>query len=202
MAIIEILPNSAPFTNYFGMATKVLGSRPISIPEASQTNEFCICDLLPCAYEELIFVHSDNSWFKNDKNEFLFKRIIDTDTIALELWLNDFKIEDLGNNDFGTLYDGFASGTVEQQLYYGFLIDWNLVYDTHGVGKYQVKAALNIIGVDSTFESRTFNMMVYSDEAAHSTVRIESTQNGNIIGSQFDFTGLNWYQSLRIGIDL
>ena len=43
-----------------------------------------------------------------------------------------------------------------------------------------------------------FNLLVYSDREANKTVRIESTQNGNIFGSIFDFTGLNWKQSLRV----
>ena len=50
-----------------------------------------------------------------------------------------------------------------------------------------VVANLNILGNATTFLSRQFHLLVYSDVNAHETVRIESTQNGNIIGGQFDF---------------
>lgn len=197
MAINTTLSNTNPFVNYYGMATRLNAARPITPPPTIEVSDFCVCDVLKCEYEELVFTHTDGLWWKNDKNDFLYKRIVSSDTVALELWKNDVKIEDLNNNDFGTLYSSF-SGSVEQQLYYGFLIDWNLVHATHGVGRYQIKAEMNVLGNSFTETSRYFNLMVYNDTAAHQTVRVESTQNGNIIGSQFDYTDLNWYQSLRI----
>jgi hypothetical protein len=73
-----------------------------------------------------------------------------------------------------------------------------LVYQTYGVGDYTIVADLDIIGNTTTSTSRSFRLMVYSDIAANGTVRIESTQNGNIFGNDFDFTDLDWYQSLRV----
>ena len=196
MAINTNIPNTTPFLNYYGAATR-LAARSVVIPPSIPIADFCVCDIVKCAYEELVFAHTDGEWFKNDKNEFLYKRLTASDTVALELWKNDVKIEDITNNDFGTLYTTF-SGSAEQQLYYGFLIDWNLVHASHGVGRYQIKAEMDILGTQSTNSSRYFNLMVYNDTLAHGTVRVESTQNGNIIGNNFDFTGLNWYQSMRI----
>lgn len=197
--IITQLPNTTPYTYQSGNACKILGpSLPEIVPQ--EMNDICICDYITCEYVEKIFASPapNDEYWKNDKNEFLFKRFVSGDTVAIELYKDDIKIEDLNNNTFGTFFNGFASGTAEQQLYVGYLIDWLLVYNTHGAGDYQVKAQLNIIGVPSTFESRKFRLCVYSDEAADKTVRIESTQNGNIIGSQFDYTDLGWYQSVRI----
>jgi hypothetical protein len=196
MIIIQ-LPNSIPYSIGSGNAGKLLGPSLPNIPDP-QTNDICICDYISCAYVEKTFASPGNEWWKNDMNEFLFKRFIAADTVLIELYKNGIKIEDLNTNAFGTFFNGFPSGSAEQQLYVGFLLEWELVYATYGVGTYQVKAQLNIIGNASTYESREFNLCLYSDVAANGTVRIESTQNGNIEGGQFDFTGLNWYQSLRI----
>jgi hypothetical protein len=195
--IITNLANTTPYVYGSGNAGKLLGP---SLPEIieQEINDTCICDFITCEYVENVFAHSSGDWWKNDMNEFLFKRFVTADTVAIELYKDDVKVADLNDNTLGTFFNGFALGSAEQQLYVGFLLDWNLVLAAHGVGKYQVKAQLNIVGLVSEYESRQFKLTIYSDEAANATVRIESTQNGNIIGSQFDFTDLNWYQSLRI----
>jgi hypothetical protein len=197
--IITQLPNSSPYTYTSGNAVKELGPSLPEIP-VDENNDICICDYIQCQYIEKVFASQspNNEWYKNDKNEFLFRRFVTTDTVDIELYKDEVKIEDLNTNTFGTFYNGFPSGNTEQQLYVGFLLDWELVQATYGNGFYQVKAQLNIIGVASTYESRTFNLLQYSDIDANKTVRIESYQDGNIFGSSFDFTGLNWYQSLRL----
>lgn len=191
------LPNTIPYAYGSANAHKILGASLQNIPEP-QTNDICICDYIACPYVEKIFVFAGGEWYKNDKNEFLFKRFVPADTVAIELYLNDIKVADLNTNTYGTFFNGFPTGSAEQQLYVGYLVDWESVYNAFGVGQYQIKAQLNIVGNPSTYESRLFNVCIYSDENADGTVRIESTQNGNIIGNQFDFTGLNWYQSVRI----
>lgn len=195
--IITELSNNKPYVYGSGNAFKLLGP---SLPEIPPTeiNDICICDFITCEYVENVFAHPSGDWWKNDMNEFLFKRFVTTDTVSIELYLNEVKVADLNDNTLGTFFNGFASGSAEQQLYVGFLLDWELVLAAHGVGSYQVKAQLSIIGNASEYESRNFKLTIYSDEAANATVRIESTQNGNIIGGEFDFTDLNWYQSLRL----
>lgn len=198
--IIETLTNTTPYILTSGNAGKILGPSLPTIVEI-ETNDLCICDYVPCGLiVEKVFcsVLPNTDWWKNDKNEFLFKRLVSSDTVAIELYKDGLKIEDLNTNAFGTFFNGFASGSAEQQLYVGFLLDWQLVHTTHGLGTYQVKAQLNIIGNASDFVSREFQLCIYSDTNASGTVRIESTQNGNIEGGQFDFTGLDWYQSIRI----
>ena len=196
--IIINLPNTKPYNFTSGMATKRLGH---SLPriEVSETNDICICDYISCSYIEKVFSSQspNNEWYKNDQSDFLFRRFIAADTIQIELYKDNVKIEDLNNNDFGTYFGSFT-GTSEQQLYKGYLLDWELVQATHGNGYYQVKAQLNIIGAASTYESRQFLLSQYSDVDANNTVRIESYQDGNIFGSEFDFSGLNWYSSIRV----
>lgn len=197
--IITNLPNGTPYTYGSGNAGKLLGPSLPEIPTA-EINDICICDFITCEYVENVFASQspNNEWWKNDMNEFLFKRFVATDTVSIELYKDEVKVADLNTNALGTFFNGFASGSAEQQMYVGYLLEWELVQAAHGNGTYQVKAQLNIIGNASEYESRKFKLMQYSDEAANATVRIESTQNGNIIGSQFDFTDLNWYQSVRV----
>lgn len=197
--IIINLPNTTPFSFGSGNAVKLLGK---SLPEIIDpaTNDICICDYITCQYIEKVFASQapNNEWWKNDKNEFLFRRLVSTDTVDIELWKDGVKIADLNNNTYGQFFNGFAGGSDEQQLYVGYLLDWESVQSINGNGIYQVKSNLSIVGNSTLYESRLFNLVQYSDVAANNTVRIESVQNGNIIGSDFDYTGLEWYQSLRI----
>tara|TARA_R110001592_G_scaffold13889_1_gene63186 strand:- start:532 stop:1452 length:921 start_codon:yes stop_codon:yes gene_type:complete len=190
------LNNSTPHFIGSAMATKVKGD---SLPTISskKVNDFCYCEV-DCGYVANVFAEVGGEGYKNDKSQFLFRRFVPNDSVAIELWKNGVKIEDLNNDDYGTFFNGFPSGTAEQQLYVGYLVEWEDVYAVYGGGEYQVKAELSIIGVPSTFESEKFKLMGYSDVAADGTTRIETVQNGNIMSSIFDFTGLDWYQSVRI----
>jgi len=193
------LPITTAYTYGSGNAEKILGAA-LPVITTTELNDVCVCDFVQCQYQEKVFASQspNNEWYKNDKNEFLFRRFVASDSVSIELYKDAILIEDLDNNSFGTFFNGFASGTAEQQKYVGFLLDWELVQATYGNGMYQVKAQLSIIGNSSTYESRIFNLLQYEDRAANKTVRIESYQDGNIFGSSFDFTGLNWYSSLRI----
>ena len=197
--IITELNNANPYTYVSGNAIKLLGT---SLPEiiTPEVNDICICDFIQCQYIEKVFASQtpNNEWYKNDMNEFLFKRFVASDTVGIELWKSGVKVADLNTNAYGTFFNGFASGTPEQQLYVGYLLEWELVQAAFGNGIYEVKAFLNIVGNASTYVSRQFKLQTYNDRAANKTVRIETTQNGNILGSDFDFTNLNWYQSLRL----
>ena len=191
------LPNTTPEAFSTGNTGKVLATA-LPIVRAQEENDLCICDYITCPYEEKVFALTGGAYYKNDKNEFLFRKLTSFDVITIELHLAGVKVADLNNNTYGTFFNGFPSGSAEQQLYVGYLLDWELVYNAFGVGKYTVVSNLLVIGNNSTFTSRVFNLSVYSDIAAYQTVRIESVQNGNIIGDEFDYTDLNWQQSVRI----
>jgi len=196
--IIENLPNTNPYSFGSGNAYKLLGPA-ISEPDPSNIPEFCICDFVTCDYVEKVFTDpSSNDFWKNDKNEFLFKRFVSIDTVDIELYKDNIKVADLNNNALGEFFNGFPSGSAEQQLYVGYLLDWKLVQAAHGFGEYQVKAQLDIIGNVTEYESRIFKLCFFNDILASGSVRIETVQNGNIIGSQFDFTGLEWRGSFRL----
>lgn len=150
-----------------------------------------------CDYEEIALASDGSLLYKKDFSDFLFRKIGTSDTIAIELYKGCDKVADLNSNVLGTFYNGFTA----QPDYVGYLVDWSLVFNLFGGGKYQIKAQLSILGVSSTFESRLFRLYKYTPEIAHRTVKIESYQTGNIIASEFDYRDLlpdGWYSSTRI----
>lgn len=190
------LTDSSPQSVLSAMATKIQRK---SLPNLSkkEVNDICYCNY-ECEYSANVFAKVGGEDYQNDKSQFLFRRFIPADSVSIEIYKDGVKIDDLNDDTLGKFYNGFPDGNSEQQLYVGYLLDWEKVYSLYGAGNYRVMAQLNIIGEQSTFESELFVLRGYSDEAADGTVRIDSTQNGNIMSSIFDFTDLNWYQSVRI----
>jgi len=193
--IITQLINSNPYFISSGMATKVIGQ---SLPEVTPAsiNEFCYCEY-ECDYVEKVFGSTDNDFWKNDKNVFLFRRLIPNDTVEIKLFKDDVELDIIDDDTYGEFIDGYVNGTAEQQLYINFILDWQKVFQALGGGNYQVKTEVTLLGNSETIESQKFNLMSYSDLSANGTVRIEYYDNGNIEGSEFDFTGLNIYNSFR-----
>lgn len=185
--------NTRPWTQVEGQAVK---STPSTILAAQPTD--IILDVCgDNAYEELVFALDGGEWWQNDKSEFITKKLVSTDTILFELYKDGVKVADLNDDTYGVFYNGFTN----QPLYVGYLIDWLYVYLMLGVGKYQVKTNKTILGTTTVEESRIFNLMTYSDEAADNTVRIESYQTGTIKNNPIDYEGLlpnGWYGSIRI----
>jgi len=190
------LPIGTPHLYFYGMATKLTGGSLPEIVSVPTTNiDFCEYER---PYVNTVFGSTTTDWWKNDLTRFTFKRYITTDTVAIKLYKDNVLVANLNDNTYGTFTNGFTSGTAEQQLYVNYLLDWKLVFNAFGWGYYQVKADLNIIGVASTFTSIDYRLLEYSDVRANKTVRIETTMNGEINGSIFDFTGLELYSSYRI----
>ncbi len=195
--IITQLPNSAPAAAIEGNTFKVTAFSFLT-PRVLEENDICICDFVQCPYEEKVFALSGGQSYQKDKSEFLFRRLTSFDTIEIKLFKEGVEVADLNDNTYGTFFNGFASGSAEQQLYVGYLLEWDLVRALNGVGKYTVRVNTNVIGNSNVEESRVFDLRIYSDLAAHQTVKIESTQNGNIIGNDLDYTDLNWQQFVRV----
>jgi len=196
MAIIQIVPNSNPYSYFAGMATKLEADALPNIP-LGEESDICLCDL-GCEYNEIVFAKTGGSYWQNDKNDFLLQTLLPTDTIIFKLFKAGILTATITNNNFGIWYD---FGDLNNPLYTGFVVDWELVFNAFGAGAYQIKADKVILGVASTFESQKFTLLAYTDERADGTVRIESYQTGNILSSQFDYTDLlagGWYQSFRM----
>lgn len=192
------LANSTPYSITSGLATKIQGE-VLQEPTEQPVNDFCYCEY-ECEYKEKVFgdVVSNDFW-KNDKNTFLYRRLLSTDTVVIKLFKNGVELATIVDDTYGEYINGYGSSfTAEQQLYVVFTIDWQKVLQLEGGGEYQICTELNIMGVASNQDSQKFTLFPYSEENANGTVRIETTQNGNILGNPFDFTGLNLYNSYRI----
>jgi hypothetical protein len=151
-----------------------------------------------CSYLEYALADTvDTDNYKNDTSSFLFRKIDNSDTITVQLWKNGAKVSDVTDNTYGTYYPNFPT----QLLYVGFVVDWRKVLIAQGSGCYQIKADKTLLGENSTFESRKFQLLPYSEFNSRNTVRIETYQTGNIVKSEFDYTNLiagGWKQSFRI----
>lgn len=188
------LTNLTPYSQE-GMAIKKLGE---SLPEITETIEQNICPVnFGGGYEHTVFADVAAEDWKNDKSEFMFKRFISSDTLTIELWNNGVKLYDLNDNSYGTYFSTFT-GTASQALQKGYLLNWLDVFNANGYGKYIVKGNYTVAGVVGTWESDPFNLMGFTDEVADRSVSIVSIQNGNIMSSVFDYTGLEWKQQIRL----
>tara|TARA_R110002012_G_scaffold48480_1_gene126205 strand:- start:828 stop:1748 length:921 start_codon:yes stop_codon:yes gene_type:complete len=190
------LNDSRPQSRFLGQATKLKG-KTIPTVIGKKGNDICYCEA-DCEYTSNVFAKIGGEDYQNDKSQFLFRRFVDDDFVEIKLYKDNVEVAVLNNNAYGNFYDGFPQGNDEQQLYVGFLLDWQDVFADFGGGNYRVKAYLEILGNVSDYESELFVLKGYSDQAADGTVRIESYQDGNIMSSIFDFTGLNWYQQVRV----
>lgn len=108
----------------------------------------------------------------------------------------------LDDNTYGVFFPkGFAPGNdFFQQQYIGFRVQWRKVLDLQGPGLYQIRVTTNWKEIVKTeiVNSCLFDLCQFTDERADETVRIETIQNGKIIGEGLDFIGLNWRQQYRI----
>lgn len=194
--IIKQLNNSSPMSILSGTANK-RDYQIVKPPSAGSVNEFCYCDL-ECEYVSNVFASVGNEDYKNDKSSFIYRRYSDSDTVLMKLFKNGVDLTDLNDNTLGIFYPQITGALPTAESYVAYLLEWEKVYNNYGAGNYQVITTVNQLGTEIEIKSIKFNLMGYSDEAADGTVRIESFQNGNIIGSDFDFTGINWYSSMRI----
>lgn len=195
--LIINLPNTNPVSTVVKGINIRRVSNIIPLPVVSADALEDLINDLECCYHEFAFADlTDPSEFKNDKSSFLFEKSIASDTIVLELFKNDVKIDDIIDNTYG---DFFASFTANPLLV-GFVADWNKIATEKGFGDYQIVAQKTIIGVESTVESRCFRLLPFSFTTANGTVVIKTTQTGNIIRGQ-DYTDLlpeGWIQYFRI----
>jgi len=190
--ITEELLNSRPMA--LGVMACRIESDVLRFPRDEFTIDFNFCG--ECCFEMKVFAKLGNEYdHENDKTAVLDRQIIPTDTIAFELLKDGVKVADLNTNALGQY---FPLGTFPNSFYTGYLIDWNSVMVAHGVGCFQVRKQLTVLGTASVTDSIVYFLQPYSDERADETVRLDVIQNGYIINSQFDYTGMNWFQSYRL----
>jgi hypothetical protein len=173
--------------------------QPFNPPQARET--VCGCDFATC-FTERVFadVEASGDFWKADKSDFLFRKQSSSDTVVFELWKKGRLVTALNNNTYGDYYASFTDTALQT----GFVVDWTTIFAAFGGGIYTVKIQYTTFGTLYTLESREFNLLPYKPELAHNTVRIESYQTGNIIGSDVDYSLVladlpkGWYSSIRL----
>lgn len=185
------LGNTSPQPSFTGMATKVTGEA-ITDREVKVPILFCLCDW-ECEYAEKVFYNVGGKDFENDESSFLFAKSSVTDTITFKLFKNGVSVGLLD----ATYGDYFPTGFSNQPLYVGIVLEWLKVFQNDGVGTYQVHINLNILGVASVVKSQIYQLMQFTEQDAHGTVRVDWIQNGNILSNDLDYTDLQWPQSIR-----
>ena len=197
--MIRVFYNGNGISEPFAVQNGLLAAPSVTIP--TQEDEICACAGLECERNLQVFGDiNDSNERKNDKTSFLYKLMSASDTAVLKLLKDGVEIETLNNNNFGEFFDigSLSYGIPEQDFYTGYIVDWREVLIAHGVGSYTVAADITVFGASLTYESEIYKLYKYSDEEADGSVRLISYQNGNIESSNFNFTGMNWYQQIRI----
>lgn len=175
-----------------GMATSQSAS---VVTAATPTQLYDICPCFgECDYIETAFVKDGGDVWQNDKKSLLWQKIFSSDTITFQLLKSGVVVATLNADTYGEFYD---FGDLYHATYKGFVVDWNLVQQAFGYGKYSLKIVHVSLGTTYNIESHTFHVIEYNSWVADGTVRIETYQNGYIVGG-WDYTNLNWYQSIRI----
>lgn len=172
---------------------------PFNPPQARE--KVCGCDFSTC-FAEIVFADNEatGDFWKQDKTDFLFRKQLSADTVVFELYRKGVLVATITNNDYG---DYFATFT-DTNLQTGWVADWTSIFNAFGGGLYNVKIQYTTLGSSYTLESRDFHLMPYRPELAHGTVRIESYQTGNVIGSDIDYSLVlsdlpnGWYSSIRL----
>ena len=170
------------------------------IPTQTATLNYGVCPC-SCDFDELAFAgETESNLYTSDQKSYLFKKFATGDTYSLKLYKNgsvtgidiDTTIADVWG--FG---DVKRNGVVDSD-YSGFLIYWYRVFVLHGYGDYIIKGTQTINGVAIAYESHTFMVRAFNYNLAQGTVKIECVQNGYIESEDIDWTGINWYQSVRV----
>lgn len=181
------------------ISIKILGSTPLASVTEIESLDFCFCgiDCFDSYVEKAFTADASAEDWKKDKASFLFRKVIDADSIAISIYKSGAKVADVIDNTYGAYYATFEA----QGLYVGFIADWSLIRSAFGTGYYKIKAERTILGQSKPFTSRNYFVLPYSDRQANETVRFETYTQGNILSSEFNYQDLlhgGWYQSIRI----
>ena len=150
-----------------------------------------------CCYQSPVLASStDNADWKNDINSFLFKRNFSSETINLILEKNGTTDLPIVNDDYGVYYDFGAFG--DYPNYKGIQIQWQKVLLLEGPGTYRIRIESNFVSGTTTNYSIPFKLNEYTQNRANGTFRVQSEMDGYLRHVDFDFTGLNWLDGLRV----
>jgi len=170
------------------------------VPNPVATLNYGVCPC-QCDFDELVFSgETEANLYTSDQTSYLFKKFASGDGYSLKLYKNgsvtgidiDASVADVWG--FG---DVKRNGVADND-YSGFLIYWFRVFALHGYGDYVISGTQTINGFALPYTSHTFLCRAFNYDIAKGTVKIECVQNGYIESEDIDWTGINWYQSVRV----
>lgn len=174
--------------------------QPFDPPSARE--KVCGCDFSAC-YTEKVFadIEGTEDFWKADKTSFLFKKQIPSDVVIFELYKKGRLVASISDSSLGDYFPTF----IDTNLQTGWIADWTFIFNQFGGGVYTVNINYTTLGTNYNIaSSREFYLMPYRPELVHGTVRIETYQTGNIIGSDVDYSLVlsdlprGWYNSIRV----
>ena len=192
MSIITQWNNSFPMSLRGIADTTTCDVVSAILPEPSF--EICVCD--GCDFVETQFVNHGGTWYENDKKSFIYSKRFSSDTITFNLYKGGVQIAVLNDSTYCDYYN-FGSAFLINPNYKGIVIDWDKVQQSFGYGMYYVKTVVVSLGTTYEYDSHNFEVVEYNPLRADRSVRLEWYQSG-VIMSGFDYSGIGWYQSLRI----
>lgn len=146
---------------------------------------WCSCDTIIPAFADL---DNPTDKAKNDFFSWILKLPLNATITATLTNLDSDTDYVITDNTLGRL---FATGVLKTQVW-GFIVDWYKVANTHGFGNYQMNLTVENGASQEIFNKDypKFQLLPYSCQAAHNTVRIESHNSGYIEGG-FDYRGID-----------
>ena len=184
------LPNGSPM-NLQGFATSIIPD--VLIPQVFLTDEdkgF----VAQCCYDNLVLA-GGSEIYQNDITSLLLKGFDSSDTIVFSLEKDQVQVTPLNDNTYGTIFP-FGSFS-DFPFYAGFKLNWASVFTAFGEGNYRIRTdRVLVTGSDSLF-TINYHLKTFSTDLADNTIWFEWIQNGEIIDG-LDYTGLNWYQAIRL----
>lgn len=156
------------------------------------SSESCGLDIDDCCWPIPQFVDTDDptDLFKNDVFSWLFeKNSLQTATITITNETTG-DTDTITDDTYGKYYD-FGDFVTRPEVA-GFEIDWLDVVDVMGYGTYTIKVEVFNTGpvLSRTDLDLCFEVMPFSCESAHGTIRFETTQTG-YIHNGFDYRGVS-----------
>lgn len=177
--VFKELTNLNPI-NLCGMATTIV-TENVTTPSTPYDVDFCYCNY-EC--EECYDVWGGGllDW-QNDNTAFAFIKTIATDTFSFSLWKNGVNVATITDNTYGD----FVSTYTDNHKQYSFVIDWDLVYQAFGFGKYVIKNNYTVLGLANEYVSQEYCLSLYNDREADGYIKIDWFQEGNILSNNFKF---------------
>lgn len=133
---------------------------------------------------------TDSDDYKNDKKDFIIK-VANNSTVVGTL----IKIAPDGTETPTTIVDNtlgilYVLGVLKSNVW-GFKLSWRLVASVLGFGKYKFNITVENSSSNETFneDSVCWQLIPYSCQNAHRTIRIDTLQSGYFEGA-FDYTDL------------